>query len=419
MMENHIIKTNGFKTNLYSIFLTVPMDKSTVTAYSLIPAVLRRGTKNYKAQLEIGKKLEDMYGASFNCGVDKMGDYQVLKFYMEILSDEYIPEKQEPVEFLKEIVFNPLIEDGHFKKEYVEQEKENLKRIIESRQDNKVRYALDRCIEEMFEGEPYGIYKFGDVEKLDKIDENSLYKSYQDLLDTARIDCYVCGSKVEGEEKDFAQELKLEKQNEETNELQDSSDTKKDNKEKNQNINVPHTIKNKEIKETLDVSQGKLIIGLAMPDTEKSIVSMYNTVLGGGANSKLFQNVREKAGLAYSASSSYVKRKNVIFIKTGIETSNYDKAVDIIKNQIEDMKKGNITDDELASARELILSSLRLLPESQEDLIAYNFDKELYGEEPNLKGYMKKIEEVTKQQIVDIAQNVTIDTIYFMQGEEK
>lgn len=419
-MNNHIIKTNGFKTNLYSIFLTVPMNEATVTAYSLIPAVLRRGTKNYQTQLEIGKKLEDMYGASFNCGVDKMGDYQVLKFYMEILSDEYIPKRQEPVEFLKEIVFNPQVENGHFKKEYVDQEKENLKRIIESRQDNKARYALDRCIEEMFEGEPYGIYKFGNVEELDKINEKSLYESYQNLLNEARIDCYACGSKIEEEERNFAQEIRLESQKAiGANELSNSGETKKDNKEKNQNINIPHTVKNKEIKETLDVSQGKLIIGLAMPDIEKSIVSMYNTILGGGANSKLFQNVREKAGLAYSASSSYVKRKNVIFIKTGIETSNYEKAVDIIKNQIEDMKKGNITDDELASARELILSSLRLLPESQEDLIAYNFDKELYGEEPDLEGYMRKIKDVTKEQVIEAAQDVTIDTIYFMQGEEK
>lgn len=396
-MKNHIIKTKGFKTNLYSIFLTVPMNESTVTAYSLIPAVLRRGSKNYQTQIEIGKKLEEMYGASFNCGVDKMGDYQVIKFYMETLSEEYIPEKQDSVEFLKEIVFNPQVEDGHFKKEYVEQEKENLKRIIESRQDNKARYALDRCIEEMFEGEPYGIYKFGSVEDLENINEKNLYESYQNLLNQARIDCYACGSKIEAEEKVLENQEKT---------------------DKNQNINIPHTIKNKEIKETLDVSQGKLIIGLSMPDIEKSIISMYNTVLGGGANSKLFQNVREKAGLAYSASSSYVKRKNVIFIKTGIETSNYEKAIEIIKEQLEDMKKGNITDSEIKSARELILSSLRLLIESQEDLIAYNFDKELYGEEVDLEGYMKKIESVTKKQIVEVSQDVQLDTIYFMQGEE-
>lgn len=399
-MENHEIKTKGFKTNLYSIFFTVPMNEETVTINSLLPAVLRRGSKNYPTQLEIGKKLEEMYGAGFNCGVDKMGDYQVLKFYMEILSDEFIPEKQEPVKFLREIVFNPLLEDGHFKKEYVDQEKENLKKIIESRQDNKAKYALDRCIEEMFEGESYGIYKFGKVEDLENINEINLYEQYQKLLKDARIDCYACGNEI--------QSTKIENEGKQV----------ENNAKVKQAENQEHTIKNKEIKETLDVSQGKLIIGLVTPDKDKSVISMYNTILGGGANSKLFQNVREKAGLAYSASSSYIRRKNTIFIKTGIETSNYDKAVEIIKKQIEDMKNGDITDDEFNQAKELILSSLRLLSESQEDLIAYDFDRTLYGESVNLEEYMKQIENVTKKQVIDVAKDVQLDTIYFMQGGE-
>lgn len=399
-MENHEIKTKGFKTNLYSIFFTVPMNEETVTINSLLPAVLRRGSKNYPSQLEIGKKLEEMYGASFNCGVDKMGDYQVLKFYMEILSDEFIPEKQKPVEFLKEIVFEPLLEDGHFKKEYVDQEKENLKKIIESRQDNKAKYALDRCIEEMFEGESYGIYKFGKVEDLANINEINLCEQYQKLLKDARIDCYACGNEI--------QSTKIENEGKQV----------ENNAKVKQAENQKHTIKNKEIKETLDVSQGKLIIGLVTPDKDKSVISMYNTILGGGANSKLFQNVREKAGLAYSASSSYIRRKNTIFIKTGIETANYDKAVEIIKKQIEDMKNGDITDDEFNSAKELILSSLRLLSESQEDLIAYDFDRALYGESVKLEEYMKQIENVTKEQVIDVAKDVQLDTIYFMQGGE-
>ena len=110
----------------------------------------------------------------------------------------------------------------------------------------------------------------------------------------------------------------------------------------------------------MDVTQGKLIIGLMVPKEPKNVISVYNTVLGGGANSKLFQNVREKAGLAYSAGSSYIRRKNTIFIRTGIESSNYEKAVNIIKKQLEDMQKGEITDYEFESAKQLIVSSLKL-----------------------------------------------------------
>lgn len=396
-MERSIIKTKGFKTNLYAIFLTVPMDKEDVTFNSLIPAVLRRGTEQYPNQLEINKKLEEMYGANFNCGVDKMGDYQVLKFYMEALNDKYIPEKQNATGFLKELVFNPFIENGGFKKEYVEQEKENIKKLIEARKDDKARYSFDRCVEEMFEGEAYGIYKYGKVADLEKINEKNLYEHYKKLINKARIDCFSCGE--EAQNFDFF--IDNNNENKINNELQE------------------HTMKHKEIKEKMDVSQGKLLIGLETPKGPKTVISMYNTILGGGANSKIFQNVREKAGLAYSASSTYVRRKNVIFIKTGIETSNYDKALDIIKKQLEEMKNGNITDEEFDSAKQLITSNLRLIKESQEDLISYYFDQKLYDENLSVSEYIEQLEKVTKQDVIDIAKDINIDTIYFLHGEDK
>ncbi len=396
-MESSIIKTKGFKTNLYAIFLTVPMNKQNVTFNSLIPAILRRGTNKYQNQLEINKKLEEMYGASFNCGVDKMGDYQVLKFYMEVLSNKYLPEKQNAVEFLIDLVFDPLVENDGFKKEYVEQEKENVKKLIEARKDNKVRYASDRCIEEMFEGEAYGLYKYGKIEDLDKINEKNLYERYQQILKEARIDCFSCGEEVEKIELP----IKNDKENQINNELEE------------------HKIKNKEIKEKMDISQGKLIIGLNTPKSPKTVISLYNTVLGGGANSKLFQNVREKESLAYSASSTYIRRKNVIFIKTGIDTANYNKALDVIKKQLEEMKNGNITDDEFNSAKQLIVSSLKLIAESQEDLITYYFDQKLYEENLSLDEYIANIEKVTKEEVINISKDITLDTIYFLQGEEK
>lgn len=396
-MESNIIKTKGFKTNLYAIFLTVPMNKENVTFNSLIPAVLRRGTEKYQNQLEINRKLEDMYGASFNCGIDKMGDYQVLKFYMEVLSNKYLPEKQNAVEFLIDLVFNPLVENEGFKREYVNQEKENVKKLIEARKDNKSRYASDRCIEEMFEGEIYGLYKYGKVEDLDKIDEKNLYKRYQELLKEARIDCFSCGEEVE--------KIELPINNNREKQINDELEE--------------HTIKNKEIKEKMDISQGKLIIGLNTPKSPKTVISVYNTILGGGANSKLFQNVREKESLAYTASSTYIRRKNVIFIKTGIDTANYDKALNVIKKQLEEMKNGNITDDEFNSAKQLIVSSLKLISESQEDLITYYFDQKLYEENLSLDQYIANIEKVTKEDVINISKDITLDTIYFLQGEEK
>lgn len=388
-----LIKTNRFKTNLYAIFLTIPMKKEDATINSLIPAVLRRGTEKYPTQLEIEKRLEEMYGASFNCGVDKIGNYQVLKFYIEGLSNEYTEEKQNIEELLKEIIYSPVLENGHFKTEYVEQEKENLKLIIESRKDNKARYAYERCIEEMFENEPYGVYKYGSVEDVEKVTPESLYNQYKKILEDAQINVFGCGNQLE--------EIEIPHKN--TIEIK----------------NAIHENKHKEIKEKADVTQGKLIIGLDTPEENKPAITMYNAILGGGANSKLFQNVREKASLAYSAGSSYIRRINSIFIKTGIKNENYEKTLEIIKKQLQDMKEGNITDKEFRDAKQLIISSLKLIPEQQEDLIAFTYDQKIFGENQSIDEYISNISKVTKEDVIEIAKKIDIDTIYFLYGEEK
>ena len=127
----NVIQTNKFKTNLIAIMLTTKLDRENVTKNALIPAVLRRGTKTLKTQEEINKKLEEMYGASLDCGLDKTGDNQVLKFYIESVNDEFLPKDegnilQQSIKILTEIVFNPLIENEQFNEEYMSQEKENL-----------------------------------------------------------------------------------------------------------------------------------------------------------------------------------------------------------------------------------------------------------------------------------------------------
>ena len=191
----HKVTTNKFKTNLFAIFLTTPITRETVTKNALISAVLRRGTNNIPTQEGISKELENMYGASFDCGIEKNGDNQILKFYIESINDEFLPKQenlaQKSLQLLSDIVFNPYTENGTFKKEYVDGEKNTLKQLIEGKIDNKTKYALDRCLEEMFKNEPYGLYKFGYTEDLEKITEQDLYNQYQNLISNCKIVVFV------------------------------------------------------------------------------------------------------------------------------------------------------------------------------------------------------------------------------------
>lgn len=386
------LESNKFKTNLSALFITIPLKEDECTKNALLTSVLRRGTETYKTQEEISKKLEELYGAGFNCGVDKTGEYYILKFYLETLENTYTLSGenilQEGINLLLDIVFN----HEAFNKEYVRQEKENLKKLIESRKDNKALYAKERCIEYMFEGDPYATYKFGNVEDLEKINEINLFEYYKNLLENCRIDLYIIGNNI--------------------NDVQIPDIKSKNIIQENIKHISPETVKI--IKEKQEVTQGKLIVGLNVECENKAAVSMYNAILGGGANSKLFQNVREKESLAYSAGSNYIRRKNAILIRTGIEIENYDKAVAIIEEQLNDMKSGRISDEEFDSAKQLLISSIELIEESKEDKITFYFDQNLFEENLSVDEYKKMIESVTKEQVIEAANKIKEDTIYFL-----
>ena len=406
----HKIKTNKYKTNLMSVFLTSKLSRDDITKKALILTVLRRGTNNLKTQEEISKKLEELYGASFDCGIDKLGDKHVLKFYVESLNEQYLYQKEDilnqSLNILFDIVFNPLLENGVFKQEYIDEEKQNLRIIIEGQKDNKAAYATQRCIEEMYKEKPYGLYKYGYVEDLEKIDSKNLYETYLNLIKTCKIDIFVSGDfdekTLEEKVKSNQQISKLEPRKVEyLNEESESSNTQEENI----------------VRENMQISQGKLNIGLDVLSDNKSAVSVYNAILGGGANSKLFQNVREKASLAYSAGSIYIKPKSKIIIKTGIEHKNYDKALQIIKEQIDDMKNGKFSDEDIQHAKELIIASFKSMQDEQDSEISFYFGREIQKESKDIDKQIKEVSEVTKQNIVDVANKIKINTIFFLTRE--
>lgn len=405
----HTIKTGKFKTNLIAIMLTTKLNRENVTKNALIPAVLRRGTKNLTTQEEINKKLEEMYGATLDCGLDKTGDNQVLKFYIETVNDEFLPQDadnmlKESLEKIFEFVFNPYLENNGFKKEYVEQEKENLKQIIEGKIDNKALYALDRCIEEMYKDKPYGLYKYGYIEDIEKISAKGLYEYYLEVIKECKIDIFASGENIEELQKTIKENKYLQKL-EQRKPQTIKEEPKQEVKEQ------------KIVKESMDVTQGKLIMGLDVLAKVKNvsyITMVYNTILGVGANSKLFQNVREKASLAYTCGSNFVKRKQIILIRAGIEIENYEKAVNIINEQLEDMKKGKFTEENFESAKNLIYATINNIEEEQDTEISYYFGQELSGNNVTIEEYKDKIKNVTREEVIEVAQNIKPNIIYFL-----
>ena len=408
----HTINTNNFKTNLYAIFLATPLKRENVTLDALLTAVLRRGTNNMTSQDLISKKLEEMYGASFDCGIEKTGDNHIFKFYLESINEEFLPEKEEIaqkcLEILFDIVFNPLIEGDKFKEEYVQGEKENIKQIIQSKIDNKSKYALDRCIEEMFKDQAYGLYKYGYVEDLEKITPQSLYEYYKKLINNCKIDIFCSGIIESKHIENIVQENEL---------IKLANPRKAEYVVNNETTEEVEIKQEKVVEDHMQVTQGKLVIGLTVNDTKegsKYTASLYNAILGGGANSKLFQNVREKESLAYTAGSNYVRQKNSIFIRCGIEIENYEKALQTIKQQLEDIKNGEFDEKNIENSKNLIIESVKSIPSEQDTEITYYYGQELSSEFTTIDQYIEKIKWQSKKEIIDLASKVKVNTIYFL-----
>lgn len=416
----HFINTNKYKTNLITVFLSVPLDRKTATKNALIAAILRLGTKTSPTQEEINKKLEEMYGAEFNCGVEKIGENQLLKFYIEVLNDKFLPQQEKLLEQainqILDIVFNPLLEGEGFLQKYIDTEKENLKNVIESKINDKQQYAFDRCIEEMYKDKPYSVYKYGYVEDIEKITKEKLYNQYKELINTAKIDIYISGEYNQEEIKKTIQNNTNIQKLSRTNTMIANENVQKttSNTVGDTDLGNPKTIEEK-----MNVTQGKIVMGLDIHEDNKAskyILGIYNVLLGASATSKLFQNVREKASLAYSASSAYVKQKNNIFIKCGIEIENYEKAIPIIYEQLEAMKKGDFTEEEIESAKRTMISAVNGIQDEQDSEITYFISQELIGEKPNYDEYIEKTKAVTKEQVQEIANKITVNTIYFLRN---
>ncbi|MCZ8519991.1 MULTISPECIES: EF-P 5-aminopentanol modification-associated protein YfmF [Paenibacillus] len=408
----HVLPTEQFKTFAVSVYVGSPLQEDTVTPTALIPFVLRRGSRTYPETKQFRERLDDLYGAGFGFDVYKRGDYQMVQFRMDVIQDAFVSSPESLLEgalqFIGEAVTRPALEGNTLVHKYIDSEKATLRKRLESIVNDKIRYAAERCIEEMCSGEPYRLHPLGRIEALDRIDPASLTERYKQWLHSSPIDVYVVGSTT------LEQVMGL---------LQRSLDlgtgSSQDYVMKTEHRQVGEV---KEVVERLDVNQGKLNMGLRLPtsygDASYPSSLMYNGILGGYPHSKLFTNVREKESLAYYASSRLDGHKGILTIQSGIEIGNYEKAVQIIKEQLQAMEDGNISETELQQTRAMITGHLRELQDSAFELIAFDFNNRLSGADRTVPSLIEAVENTTPQQIQEIARRVQLDTVYFLRDNK-
>ena len=297
-----------FKTGVLGAQLITPLEESTVAAGALLPAVLRRGTTAHRDMRSIAAELDRLYGASIAYTVRKKGENQCLGFVGSFLDERYVPGGErllEPMaDLLGELLLDPLTRNGRFLSDYVESEKENLIDAIESILNDKRDYADARLLQEMCRGERYGIDRLGTVTGVERLTNQTLYRYYSELLATARIELFYCGSadcaRVEGALDRALAALPRERVAEPA---------------VAERVGAPETVR--EITETMDVTQAKLAMGYRAASEDTPALLLANLIFGGYSNSKLFLNVREKLSLCYYASSGYHRSKGIITVSRG------------------------------------------------------------------------------------------------------
>ena len=407
-----LIPEEKFKSNLVSIYIQRILDRDEVTMNALLPSIIKSGSEKYPSAREMSYHQDDLYGVSIGADSSKRGESQVITFKIISTDEEYLDEQifKKVVKYLDEVVNHPLVIDGGFKEEYVAIEKENLKNRIESIINDKGRYAVERAREEMFKNEKYGISDLGYLEDIDKITAKGLYEHYVNIMKTSPIDIVVEGNFDEDEIVEI---------------ISNGFDFHRENI-----IEIPRAdfIKKvdeiKVIKEEMDITQGKLVMGYRCNvdylDEEK-YYSLFvgSNVLGGGPHSKLFVNVREKESLCYYIYSSLEKYKTSMFISSGIESENYDKTVELIGEQLKSLKEGKISDEELLNSKSAIISSLKTIKDSLGGSSDFYFSQSMGGTNTTVEKIIEMIEKVTVSDIVEAFKNIELDTIYFLSNNKE
>jgi predicted Zn-dependent peptidase len=396
------------------VLLQQVLEKQLAAETALIPAVLERGTGKYPSFRDLKIRLEELYGAELGADVIKKGERQILSFSLEVVNDKFAPGEnllRQGLLILRDVISDPFIENGAFKSDYVYQEKEQLAKEIKGLINDKINYALERCIQEMCPAERFGVYRYGSIEELERVSAEGLYEYYRSLLKENPIDIFVVGEVDPKETFDLIQET--------FNFPRSGEPVQFPPVEVH---NIPGEVRYHE--ERLPVNQGKLTLGYrtntSYRDEEYVPLMFYNGILGGFPHSKLFQNVREKASLAYYSFSRLEKHKGIQLIGSGIEVENYQQALEIILEQVELIRKGKITREEMENTRRALISAYKVVGDSPYNLVNFYTDGLVGEREEGIDYFIRKIEGIREDNVVEVAHRVHLDTVYFLcsEGEE-
>lgn len=413
------IETDKFKSAALSVHFLTPLEERTAAANALVPYVMRRGCERYPTMGAVSARLEELYGGVLEPAVRKRGETQCVGLVGSFLDDAYALEPgsnlRDAGELLEQMLLHPVTEGGVFKAEYVAGERENLIQAIRAQMNDKRQYATLRLIREMCVDEAYGVDALGGEISMAAVTPEGVWTAYQELLKYARVEIFYCGTapvqEVERALAGLVDGLKA---------------VQKTMRPLTCEVRVRPDHEPEMVLERLDVTQGKLVLGfrtggvrLAGDSREEyAALTVFNALYGGTATSKLFLNVREKLSLCYYASSVLESIKGVMLVSSGVEFDKMDQAQREILDQLEAVRAGSFTEEEVTSAKQAVINVYKSALDSRAQLEVHSQTAAVCGAWTSLEELAREVEGVTAEQVVQVANKLSLDTVYRLVGKE-
>ncbi len=417
-LEVIYIPTEKFKTGGINITFCDNLCRDRAYKNALIPMILCRGTQKYPTAKSISEKFQELYGSDFATSVDKKGEIQLIQFAADFVEEKYAEKyenlPQNVVRMLLEIITDPITNNQGtgFKEEYFTQECKNNNDFIRGLKNDKRSYSMHRCREIMCQGENYGIYEMGTVEDSFGLTPENLYRYYRDyFLKKTVIKVFVCSRREPLWLYDMLKEF-----------FGMGTDLESDT---GISLSLGYTEKSikqlKYAKDSFDVAQGKLNIGFRTnvpPDSEEFYaLAVCNGILGAGPGSKLFRNVREKNSLAYYAACRLERMKGIMIAYSGIDPANYEKARDLILEQLHEIQKGNVSQTEYDDTVKMFVNSYNSYKDTVFSVMDFYLNQILLGTDLTIDGFIENIKSVTIDEVIAVSRKIQPDTVYFLGPE--
>lgn len=406
----HFIQSEKFKTNKIKVRFSAPMSEKTIAGRVLTASMLETSNALYPTSQAFREKLANLYGANYSTSLSRRGLVHYLDINLSFVRDQFLSRKNmladEILDFLKASLFFPLSNGQAFDTKTFEIEKRNVLTDLEAEIENHF-YHAHRELNNLFYDLPeMRIPRVATIELVEKETAETSFAAFQQMLNQDQIDFFFIGDFNEIAVREKIQEFQF-SEREQPLQLSYQQNYSNITREKLEQRDVHQSIV--ELAYHFSSQYG---------DRSHLPLIVLNGLLGGFAHSKLFVNVREKESLAYTISSHFDIFSGLMRIYAGIDRANRTKTIALINRQILDLKRGHFTDEELEQTKNMLKNSILLAQDRQNTLIERAYMSSVLGKKfLSLEAWLKALENVSKADLIEAAQQLKLQAIYFMEGK--